>query len=270
MKTFMKFFFLGAILLFSVSAVAQEEDKPTVYYSMSYMKVEPEMRKDYIALEKAWKKIHQAQVKAGAADSWTLERVVSPIGSSTAYNYITRHRFTGKKQLAAYMSGSYMPENWESLLTAEEIKLVNRTIEIREFVKEEVWSNIDMVLAEEMSDAKVNVFNYFALPKGKKRSEHYKMEEDIWMPVHEARIEANQMKGWVMLGRQLPIGSEQAYDVATVDIYTSMEQLMTSSFIDFFETVHPGKDFEDLMGQTEEVANRLRAEIRVKIDSTEE
>ena len=268
MKTFFNSFLMAACLcLFSFLATAQD-DTPTSYYAMDYMLVAPGNHADYNACEKAWKKIHEHQKKAGVIESWAIERVVSPGGADADYNYVTRQKFSGEKQLATYMGQPYMPDEWKSLLTAEEVALVNRTRELRTWVKSEVWSNVDRVMSENMDDAKVVVFNYFDIPDGKTRADHFKMERDIWMPVHSARVKDGKMKGWVMLNRELPMGSMYDYGVATVDIYKDMDQFFAPFFEEYFESVHKGKDMEDLWKQTQAVSNRLSAELRVALDST--
>ena len=201
---------------------------------MDFMQVEPGMHDDYLALEKAWKKLHTASKKAGKISGWTLERVVSPGGSSMAYNYITRQRLDGEKQLAGYLSGTNMPDNWTSLLTPDELALVMRTSEIRTWVKLEVWSSVDRVMAEKMENAKVNTFNYFSVPEGKTNEDHYQMERDIWMPVHSQRVNSGTMKGWVLLDLVMPMGNTQPYSCATVDIYTDMEQMLAPFLEDTF------------------------------------
>lgn len=260
--------FLAACLCLCFNFAAAQDDQPTIYYSMDYMQVEPGNHKDYLACEKAWKKIHQHQKDAGIIEGWAIEMVLSPGGTDADYNYITRQRFKGEKQLSAYLAQPYMPDNWESLLTADEVALVKRTSELRTWVKNEVWSSVERVLADDIEDAKVVVFNYFGIPEGKRRSEHFKMERDIWMPIHTARVKDGQMKGWVMLNRELPMGSMYDYGVATVDIFKDMDQFWAPFPEDYFEKIHAGKDMDDLWEQTLAVSNRLSAELRLALDST--
>ncbi|MCB0583611.1 MAG: hypothetical protein KDD10_30300, partial [Phaeodactylibacter sp.] len=72
-------------------------DAPQRYYAIDYMKVEPGKHDDYLKLEKAWKKIHEANIKAGKYSYWTLTSVLYPSGAEEAYNYVTRINFSGEK-----------------------------------------------------------------------------------------------------------------------------------------------------------------------------
>lgn len=246
---------------------AQTDASEPVYYNVySYIKVAPGMHGEYLKLEKAWKKIHAAKIKAGTLHSWTLMDVLSPSGASCEYNYVTRNTFKGDDQLANFFEGTFMPDNWQSLLTAEELDLVNRTDEIRTLVRNEVWSIADRTMADDMSKAKFSVFNYFDTAEGKTSADHMKMEKEVWMPVHAARVKNGGMKGWVLLQMEFPFGASMPYRDATIDIYTDMKQYLTSWTDDLFPKVHPGKNAADLMKATREVARLVKGELRMDID----
>ncbi len=240
----------------------------TRYYAMDYMKVKPGMHSDYLALEKAWKKIHQHNIKEGKLVNWAIESVLYPNGANADYNYVTRMTFDSKKQLSAYVEKFPMPENVSSILTPEEMKLFNRTSEIRTFVKSEVWSAIDRVLTENMEEGKIVAFNYFDFPEGKRRADHTKIETDIWKPIHTARIKEGKMKGWVLLGMVFPFGASMPYHDATVDIYKSMEDYMKDSPMPYFEKIHPGKDVNKLLKETSDASTMVKGEVRMALDST--
>ncbi len=241
----------------------------TTYYSVySYIKVAPAMRDDYLKLEKAFKKIHAAKKKAGEMENWSLAAVMSPSGANCAYNYVARNGLRGNKQLAYYYEGNYMPKNWQSLLTPAEVALVNRTDEIRTIVKTEVWSAAG---AEIFADGwekttKIAVWNYFSSPAGKTRADHIKMENDIWKPIHAARVKDGTMMGWVLLGLELPFGANQPYNMATIDLYTDMSQYLAPWFEPYFKKIHPGQEIPELMKQTNAATTLVKGEVRMIID----
>lgn len=270
MKILTHFLLLAALLCFANTALQAQEEAETRYNAIDYMKVAPGMHADYLALEKAWKKIHQHNVKAGKILSWNLSAVVSPYGANTEYNYVTRITLKNAKQFANFLQDFPMPENLETILTADELKLVQRTSEIRTLVKGEVWSTVDVVFAENPPKNTVQVFNYFDFPEGKTSDDHVKMETDIWKPVHAARVKDGKMVGWVLARMEFPFGSQMPYQDATVDIYKDMEQYMTQGNpLPFFEKAHPGKDLSKLLEQTSAAADLLKGEVRVHIDGTE-
>lgn len=262
---------LAACFLQTTHSEAQTATQPgpdTVRYSMyAYMKVAPGKRDEYLKLEKAWKKIHLAQKKAGQLYDWSLSELVSPAGTNNEYDFVCRNTYIGRAALAASIDGNDMSIDWKSLLTPDEIALVNRTDEIRSMVKTEIWSSTTSVWAPDAdAKAKIFVWNYFTIPEGKTRDDHDKMELDIWKPVHAARVKDGTMKGWVLLNMEFPFGASMPYEQATVDAYTSTAQLLSPWFEDYFKKVHPGKNIDDLMKQTSAACTLVKGEVRMLVD----
>ncbi len=261
------FLFLAVIfVLLPKPAAAQSSSEPPRYTMYAYMKVKPGMEEEYLKLEKAWKKIHAASKKAGHLDDWSLSRLMFP-GTANEYDYVARNAFVGNAQLSNYLEGTFDWGDWSKLLTKEELDLVNRTNEIRDMVKTELWYQMERVLADDINKtAKIAVFNYFKSAEGKTPQDHINMEKDIWIPVHSARVKDGIMKGWVLLGLAQPFGSSLPYDMATIDVYTDMKQYTTPWFEDYFKKVHPGKNMDDLMKRTSDASSLVKGEVRVIVD----
>lgn len=256
--------------IFCLSDNFLQAQDPQGYYTFEYMKVMPGMHDEYLKLEKAWKKIHQANIKEGKYNFWELTRVEFPNGDNEEYNYVIRTNFKGEKQLAGYLGNWTMPANLESILTKEEMALVERTSEIRMWVKSEVWFHADLTVGKDIENEKIVVFNYFNFPESGSRTDHFRVEREIWKPVHEARIKDGKMIGWVMAGKSMPNGSAQPYFDATVDLYADWEQFLSqSSPIPYFEKIHAGKDFEKLYAETEAACDLIRQEVRSVVDNSD-
>lgn len=266
MKTrFISLLMLAILFCQTQSAIAQQAE-PTYYVAYDYMKVKPGKWDDYLRLEKAFKKIHSAKKKAGKMDTWGLMEVLSPSGASREYDYVTYNIYAGEAQLANYYEGEYMPDNWSNLLTPDEFELVMNAGNIRTLVKSEVWTATDEVLAKDFETAKISVFNYFDFPATGSHDKHMKAETDIWKPIHAARVKDGSMKGWRLLQMQLPFGADMPYQDATVDLYSDMSQYLSNWFDKYLAKVHPGKDVNALMKQTNESAILLKGEVRMVID----
>jgi hypothetical protein len=254
--------FMTQIAIFAQTASTVDTTRYNVY---AYMKVAPNMESDYLKMEKAYKKLHAASKTAGNLNDWSLQKVLSPEGTNCEYNYVARNGLIGSKQLANFYEGVFNA-NWQSLLTKEEIELVRRTDEIRSMVKVEVWSQVDGVFAEDWAKGTIVVWNYFSSPPTKTRAEHFKMEQDIWKPVHAARVKDRKMKGWGLLELELPFGAEMPYNTATIDLYSNMKEFLTPWFDTYFAKVHPGKDVSKLIQQGNAVTTLDKGELRMIID----
>jgi hypothetical protein len=266
MKTRIFFLLMMAIFFGQIHTAIAQQAEPTYYIIYDYMKVKPGKWEDYMKLEKAFKKIHAARKKAGKMDDWGLLWVLSPNGANTEYDYVTFNAFAGDAQLANHYEGQFMPDNWSNLLTPDEIEVVMNAEEIRTLVKSEVWTALDRVLADDVKTAKISVFNYFGFPEGGSHEKHVKAETDIWKPIHAARVKDGTMKGWRLLQMQMPFGAGMPYHDATVDLYANMSQYLAQWFDKYFSKVHPGKDVNAMLKQTEESCTLLRGEVRMVID----
>ncbi|MFM9951359.1 MAG: hypothetical protein ACKV1O_25720 [Saprospiraceae bacterium] len=254
----------GFCFLFSTNAGAQSADT-TLYIAYAYMKVKPGKEAEYLKMEKAYKKLHTAAQKAGNLADWALARIVSPYGANCEYNYVASNVLRGSEQLARFYEGS-PGGNWQSLLTKEEIALVNRTDEIRTLVKQEVWSVADGIFPADWKKGKVLVFNYFSSPADATRADHVKVEQDIWKPIHAARVKDGKMKAWILYEMEFPFGADMPYNMATADVYTDMKEYLAPWFNDYFKKVHPGKDMDQLIQQTQAVTTLRKGEVRMILD----
>lgn len=266
MKTVIRTVVLAVLCCLSSNFLTAQESQG--YYSFDYMKVKPGGQAEYLKLEKAWKKIHQANIKAGKYNFWELTEVAYPSGDNAEYNYVTRINFKGAKQLAEYLQNWQLPD-LSTILTPEERALVERTSDIRTRVKSEIWTHEDFVGGDNIDKEKIVVFNYFDFPETGGRSEHFRVEKEIWKPVHEARIKDGKMTGWVLLGKNLPSGSANTYFDATVDLYADWEQFLAQGNpIPYFQKVHEGKDPEKLFAETNAACDLIRQEVRMIVDNS--
>jgi hypothetical protein len=270
MKKLIPVFGLFLAMAFGPNLIAQEEEQATYYHVLEYMKVEPGGEENYEKLEAIWKKIHAANVKAGKYVGWELSSVVFPTVSSSEYNFVTRTVFRGAKQLGDNMENWSMPDNLNTLLTADELKMVNTTDEYRTMVKREVWTIVDMITAGEPNEAKIMVFNFFKSPEGKSRSDHFQIEENIWKPVHQSRIDVGEMQVWGVVNMELPWGSDYAYDSGSIDGFRSVEEFLASgeTLFSHFEKAHSGKDIDKMMAETGANSDLVKSEIRKILDFT--
>lgn len=268
MKPLFKSSFLVLLLCLGLSTFSfAQEETDTYYHSLDYMKVQPGDHQNYQALEKVWKKIHEYNMKKGHISGWELAQVKSPSGESVEYNYVTRITLKSGDQFESFMESYPMPDDLGSLLNVKELELINKTNDLRTYVKNEIYSTIDMIISDGFQNAKIHVFNYFDHPEGKGRADHVSVEKDIWMPVHQLRTDSDKMEGWVLAGLMLPFGANQAYHEVTVDVYKDMSQYMSDdTFAPYFEKVHQGKDIDELMKQTRESSRLIKGEVRIILD----
>lgn len=239
---------------------------PTSYNVYSYMSVSPGQRDNFLALTKAWKKIQVAKKKAGKIDDWSISRMLSPRGADSEYDYVIRTSIIGEENLAWYYETPWLMDGWQTGLTTAEISLVLHADDYRTMNKQEVWSIIDRTLADDIDKSTVAVFNYFSRPEGKTQADHIKVENDIWKPIHAARVKDGSLKGWILLRMEFPFGDAMPYDMATIDVYKDMKAYLAPFVGDYFKKIHSGKDMADLMKQTAAATTLVKGDVRMIID----
>jgi hypothetical protein len=261
------FFITMALFYWSIptATIQAQNDQPT-FLIVDYMKAKPGMNADYVKLEKVWKKLHDARVKAGKVSGWALLEVVSPYGTSTSHNYVTVQLCKGEDQLNAYFDGSMMDD--VNVLSKDDMAMAEKTEQYRDMVSSEVWLYQDGIPSKNWGEGTVQVFNFFALPEGKTTTDHVNMEKKIWMPLHQARIDDNRLGGWEMYSLMMPMGSGMPYADATIDYYDNMKQFLSDpEMVRYFEKVHEGRDMDKLWAITSSTADLTIGEVRRVIAS---
>ncbi|WP_020570717.1 hypothetical protein [Neolewinella persica] len=272
----MKFFFksilvISAFLLASQFLSAQETATPQNYHVHDYFAVPAGGAADYLAMEKVWKKIHQANIKSGKYTNWELSEILMPGTGVDAYNYVTRTSVRGEENLAALLTGEHFDIEPANILTKGEMEVFNNTGNLRTFVKREVYTVSHLLPAADWDKVKVAVHNHFDFPESGGRSAHVKAEKDIWDPVHAARIKAGKMLGWVVAAKMMPWGADEIFHDVTVDLYESLPgYLANRSPMPYFAKVHPDKDIDQLMAQTEAAATLVSSEVRLILENVHE
>ena len=122
-----------------------------------------------------------------------------------------------------YTDLSDMEDPWSSIVAASKkvnpdlpIKeLVERSAKSREVVKGEIFLLVD----EAIEDNRVADFKYININYMKVKEADYqdyvKMEQEMFKPVHQARIKAGSLKDWSLYQKITPMGAEYPYQYVT-------------------------------------------------------
>jgi hypothetical protein len=261
-----------ALLLSALGVVGQpataQEEPGTLYFQVDYMKV-PEGGGDaYLAVERdVWKPLHEERVRQGAIAAWSVYgvRFGSP---KSAYNYVTVTVFDDFAKLEA----PYPEGVWEAAFPEGAPAGFDETTAVREMVHTEIWQLIDTAQPEGESgpSGRYIVLNYMHTPVGGE-SEYVAAEQEIWKPIHEARIAAGYMNGWGLYGLVLPGGAATHYNFGTVDYYDEIGDIVESGGQEVFNAAHPNATddmAEEMMDRTNRARTLHKQELWELMDST--
>ena len=75
------------------------------------------------------------------------------------------------------------------------------------------------------------------------------VEQDLFKPVHQARVDAGTINGWSLWQMVLPGGTSQRHNYGTATTFRSMADMQASYPDGVWEEVHPDRDIDDIMEQ---------------------
>jgi len=247
-------------LLSSNNSVAQDQEQQ--YVVVEYMKVKPGMMEKYRECEKAWKMIHDARLKAGYITGWELERVVSPNGMNSEYDFVTITQYKNWNAIDAEDRSTFgelfkaLPEDMS--------KIADNAEDYRDLVKKEIWAGQEIIFAPGAKNPKYRVENFMSLPKGGWNN-WFEMESTFAKPFIEKSIELGNRAGWLIGSMIMPRGDEFPYQVSTIDFYDSWEDMGKSDEA-AWKAVHGDMDEEQIGKRIEASRTIVRSEVRVLVD----
>lgn len=249
-------------------AQAQDEDEDEssqVVAQVSYMKAEPSEAGKYLNLEREiWKPIHQEQVNDGKILRWSLYSVRYPGGTGHDYNYVTVTFYESRADVENTEYGAYAERvHPDKNLSA----LSERTYDARELVRSELWTRVDRLVPEDPQSGPSPFLQVdYMKTEPTAASDYVSLEQEVFKPVHQARVDAGMMSGWALWEMALPHGIGQPYNFATVNGFQSMEDL-GSYPENVWEEVHPDRNVEKIVKQTYAARDNVQGELWELVDS---
>jgi hypothetical protein len=261
MKMMNKSVAVWAVCLAAVWTAAATPAAAQSFAIVEQMKVAPGQDSTYLELEKAWKPLHEARVKAGLAQGWYLYRVTSPSGSSADHNYVT----VGLYGTFAAMENPYPQELVAKVVPAKDMAAFDKkTLAAREFVRGETWQMLGGLPEAAISKpAPFLRVEYMRVPPGGDAA--YTAVEKEWRKIHEVRIKDGTVANWGFYGRVLPGGTDYPYSYATVTGYSHFKDMNGFDFAAAVQKAGLGSATE-LEERTGKARDLVRAEDWVLVD----
>lgn len=249
--------YTAATALLAAGLYAQQP-KP-VYQTVNCLKVLPGKGAEY----RAWvagtvTKIMQARADAGEIVSWSSLRSVMPAGTEARCDYrsVTMVEGTPPAPAGAEEIGRALQKAGIKMTGAEYIA---KRDSLYRLVASEMWRPRHRVGAPAKGH-----YLYLNYMKVHKMADYVKFENDVWKPLAEEWVKEGAQSGWLFSTSFLPGGTEVKYQAVSADIYPSWEALFkTRSGADTFKKVHPGKNYNEVMGSMSGLRDLARRELFV-------
>lgn len=204
------------LALFCTAGMAQQER----FLVFEFMKVANDQEMDYWETETFWEKIHAERFKSGEIKGWDLWSL-KPGGTEQGYQYLTVTIYDDPvKALSdgdvwSAAKNAYPAMSDEELRKALEEGEKSRELSKRMFLK---------VIAATDDDFKMEVgtvmrMNFMEALNGK-FDEYEKAEMELFLPIHQERVDAGTMSHWSLARVLMPSGSKVPTTHMTFDMFT--------------------------------------------------
>lgn len=102
--------------------------------------------------------------------------------------------------------------------------------------------------------------------KSKPGQNVFKMESELWKPIHAQRVKDGSIVSWAVMA---PVfGGSHDWDYVTVTGYHSLGGVENEedTFVKLFKKVMPDKSLDTIMKQTQDARDMLHSELLVTVD----
>jgi len=95
------------------------------------------------------------------------------------------------------------------------------------------------------------------------------LEQELWKPVHQARVDAGKILGWYLYRVLSPRGTDVHHNYAVVNVFDGFEAMQNSYPEGVWEQVHPGVNTDDVWRKTVAARKGVRGETWRSVDATQ-
>ncbi len=236
-------FTLPIIALLSASLTAQQPATPQPHQVVSTIKVTPGKNAEFLKyIEDVTKKIAQMRLDAGEISGWYLLRAVYTAGRDTAGDYLIVTNYPGNPT---------EPKTGEALAASYRAAGVKMTPAEAGVVR----NNVSSIISTELWQSKERVGSsgkgYYAVRnfmRVKDSAGYTAYVNSVAKPLAGERIKGGSLSGWGLLTKVFPSGTDTAYSVYTVDIFSSWDAVFaTPAYQAAVDKFAPGKSAEALL-----------------------
>lgn len=255
-------FSLISLLLLFATERSESQTQQGYYMHIDYVHIEKEKIPIFEEqIVSTLKPVQEARISQGSVAEWYIYRVAYPGTQHPNYNYVMISLDSSlddfgdaHSRIAEQLSENFSNEH------IDEFK--NLLIPYRS----ELWRINNSVLLNDSSKAsKYLVMDYMKVPQGMEYA-YQMMEDEIALPIHSNRMEANQMNGWELFNLIAPGGTEYGYSFATGNYFSNLSHFEFGFTEEIMRLSHPGTDINELNQNIDQTRDLVRSEVWELID----
>lgn len=251
--------------LLAATLPAQQPAAPVYTQTLTYVKVSPGKASEYERLlNETMAPVYQQRANAGEILSWTLLRTVLPAGQEARADYVISvisegapPKPLGRAEFESALKKSGVKVN------AEEFFEKRRSIST--LVAVEMWRPQIRVAAPQTGH-----YLYLNHMKVHDAAAYTDFERTIWRPMAEQWVKEGAMSGWIYATKLLPAGTDTPYSAYSSDMFPTWQAAFAArSAQAVFEKAHPGKNYQETMGNLGKLRSLARRELWVVVARVE-
>lgn len=225
MKKILSFSLL--LLLISNMSFSQENR----YLVFEFIKVETVQRLDYLEYKDFLDKIYHHAAENGDITGWDFWSLQTG-ANNEAFQYVTVTYYDDPVNMMNGLSTEKMisiaTQAFPDMEQAEISEKIKQSLGIRDLAVRSYM--VEVAKTHEDVEMKPGILASFDLMKAEEGmfEEYEKAEKEIFLPLHEKKIEDGYMEGWSFLRTALPAGSEAKSTHMTLNIYANYMQFFNS------------------------------------------
>ena len=242
--------FLSFILFISSTLQAQN-----LIGVIDYMKVDD--KEEYLEVEKMWQKIHEERIKQDNIVAWVVCQVMFN-AVEDPYNFITVSWYDSFSKLDKGIPDEILEAAYPEKTKDKWDAFMERTEKSRKKLTSGVFHQRLSSSDELDLTGKYYVINEISVKPGKSK-EYVKLEQEIYLPMHEMAVKNNNRTGW-SLWAKWP-GHGKYFQYLSADGYTSLDQVDEVNYVEYFKKIHPDKDMDQISEKMEELRSLVNSEM---------
>lgn len=248
-------------LLISLNQLSLAQTQQGYYMHLDYVKIQ---KYDIPAFEdqivSTLKPIQQTRIENESIDEWYIYRVAYPASQNPGYNYVL-------VSLSESLDGfDNARQEIASQITESDNTMMQRMIIP---YRSELWRiNNSVLTSDNTKTSKYLIMDYMDVPIGMEYA-YQMMEDEIALPIHEHRMDIDQMNGWELFSLIVPGGTEYGYNFATGNYFSDLRHFEFGFTEEIIRQSHPDTDINEINQNIERTRDLVRSEVWELIDYTE-
>jgi hypothetical protein len=212
---------------------------------------------EFLKTEQEWHKVYRELIKKNEIVGCSVYKVLYKTKEED-YNYIKilwfdafskiNFQFDAENYISAYPQKN--EDDWKNFL--------ERTRDVYEVVNSGIFQqqiSLTNGLDQVGEFYRINEINI----KPGKSKEYRRLIEDIYMPVYREGVKNNNRTVWSLWAKWT--GNLDSFEYTTADGYNNMGQIDEDKFAEYFRTVHPNKNMDDVSAEMKDLSVLVNSEM---------